>query len=208
MTSSIERITAGTIDKVFVSAPGTRLLRAALRLLADGEPISLAQLADAAGVPDPELAAVPAGRDIEYDEHGRIVGAGLTLRPTPHRFTVNGHQLYTWCAPDTLIFPTIIGQLAHVESDCPLTGGTVRLTVDPARGVTDLDPAGAVVTVVDPGQVDTGQVRATLCDPQRFLATRATARDWQNRYPGMTVLPVADAYREVALPIAQTILDA
>jgi hypothetical protein len=26
--------------------------------------------------------------------------------------TVDGKQLYTWCAPDTLIFPAVIGRTA------------------------------------------------------------------------------------------------
>lgn len=36
---------------------------------------------------------------------GRIVGHELTLRETPHRFAVDGRQLFTWRALDTLIFP-------------------------------------------------------------------------------------------------------
>ena len=72
-----------------------------LRLLADGQPVEPGDLAAAAGFSLDELqrrlAAVP---DTEYDDHGRIVGQGLTLRPTRHRFTVAGRELYTWCALD------------------------------------------------------------------------------------------------------------
>lgn len=67
-----------------------------LRLLAAGEPVTVEALAAAVGLPVDEvtrrLAAVP---DTEYDEQGRIVGQGLTLRPTRHRFTVAGQELYT-----------------------------------------------------------------------------------------------------------------
>lgn len=77
-----------------------------LRLLAAGEPVTVEALAAAVGLRlckvTRRLAAVP---DTEYDEQGRIVGQGLTLRPTRHRFTVAGQELYTWCALDTLIFP-------------------------------------------------------------------------------------------------------
>lgn len=89
---------------------------ALLRLLAHGEPVTIPELAAASNRTNDEVAhAVRELRDTEYGQHGRIVGYGITLNPTPHRFTVNGRQLYTWCALDTLIFPVILGQTAHVE---------------------------------------------------------------------------------------------
>ena len=105
------------------------LIRAAVRLLAMGAPVSTAQLADAAGVEVAELTSAPAAKDIEYDDEGRIVGWGLTLIPTPHAFLVDGHQLYTWCAADTLLFPAIIGSRARVESRCPATNVVICLTM-------------------------------------------------------------------------------
>lgn len=60
------------------------LLIPLLRLLVDGDPVTVEQLAAVAGCTLDEvrrgLAAVP---DTEYDEQGRIIGQGLTLRP-PH----------------------------------------------------------------------------------------------------------------------------
>jgi alkylmercury lyase len=72
------------------------LYRPLLRLLADGEPVSIEDLAAAAGrrVDDirQTVASLP---DVELDDHGRIVGYGLTLRETPHHFEVDGKRLYT-----------------------------------------------------------------------------------------------------------------
>jgi alkylmercury lyase len=48
-------------------------------------------------------------------------------------------------------------------------------------------------------------VRATLCDPQHFFATAGAARDWQSRYPGMIVLPVAQATL-IMRPLADAML--
>ena len=91
------------------------LLVPLLRLLVDGDPVSIEELAAAAGrtVDDVRrgLAAVP---DTEYDAQGRILGQGLTLRPTNHRFTVAGEELYTWCALDTLIFPALVERARDV----------------------------------------------------------------------------------------------
>ena len=33
--------------------------------------------------------------DLEVDQSGNVVGWGLTLIPTPHRFQINGKLLYT-----------------------------------------------------------------------------------------------------------------
>jgi len=59
------------------------------------------------------LASLPS---IELDTQGRLIGMGITLNPTPHRFDVEGIHLYTWCALDTLIFPALIGRTANVTS--------------------------------------------------------------------------------------------
>src|SRR5438105_3553591 len=80
----------------------------------------------------------------------RITGYwGLALSPTAHRFLIRGRLLYTWCAWDSLFIPELLGESARVESSCPQTKSRIHLTVTP-RGVIDLDPAGAVVSLVTP----------------------------------------------------------
>ena len=92
----------------------TGLLIPLLRLLADGDPVTVQQLSVAAGRTIDEVRlGLAAMQDTEYDDQGRIVGQGLTLRPTPHRFTVDGEELYTWCALDTLIFPALLDRPAR-----------------------------------------------------------------------------------------------
>lgn len=180
------------------------LYRTLLRLLARGEPVTVAELAAAAGEPPDDVERTVAGwPDTEYDEHGRIVGWGITLRPTSHKFAVDGRQLYTWCALDTLFFPAVIGRRAHVESSCHATGAPIRLTVDPATGVAALDPATAVVSLVIPERMNS--VRADFCNPGHFFVSADAAREWQVAHPGMHVLPVADAY-EAARPLSESLL--
>ncbi len=205
-------VAADLANKLFGQADtanivNTRLMRIAVQLLADGEPVAPSRLAEAAGITKPDLAHAIAGQDIEYDDHGRIIGWGLTHNPTPHKFTVNGKQFYTWCAPDTLVFPALIGHIAHVESPCPTTGTIIRLTVDPDAGVTALEPSTAVVSVVDPSQIDPTKVRATVCNPQHFFATADAARDWQSQHPAMRVLPVDEAYHHIMVPLTDRMLD-
>lgn len=180
------------------------LWRPLLQLLATGRPVTTGQLATATSHTEDDvrhaLAAMP---DTEYDETGRIIGSGLTQRPTPHRFEVDGKQLYTWCALDTLVFPAVLGRTAHVESPCHATGTPIRLTAAP-DGVTGLTPADAVVSIVTPD--DMTSVRSAFCNHVHFFANPAAAQDWLTDHPGMTVLPVADAY-QLGRPLTQNLLD-
>jgi alkylmercury lyase len=180
------------------------LYRALLRLLSHGEPVTIVELAAAAGQASNVVQRAEAGwNDTEYDPQGRIVGWGLTLRPTPHRVTVDGKQLYTWCALDTLFFPAVIGRPARVESPCAATGIPIRLTVDPTAGVSALEPSTAVISIVTPAQMTS--VRTAFCNPGRFFATLDAACDWQRKHPGTEVLSVVDAHR-ASRPLSEMLL--
>ena len=89
-----------------LNARGHRgVFKAVLTLLAEGTPVPKAAVASALGLIETDvarlLAEIPA---LELDEAGHVVGAGLSLRPTPHRLEMGGKQLYAWCAFDTLLF--------------------------------------------------------------------------------------------------------
>jgi len=170
------------------------LLVPLLRLLVEGDPVTVEQLADASGqsldAVRRGLAAVP---DTEYDDHGRIIGQGLTLRPTNHRFTVAGEELYTWCALDTLIFPELLGRSARVESVSPASGETIRVTVEPERGVTRVDPATAVVSLVNPEQISA--IRSSFCNQVHYFTSPQDAAGWLAEHPDAEVFPVAEAHQ-------------
>jgi alkylmercury lyase len=205
---SDDRFAATIADTLFgpEQQVGRKLMRTAVRLLANGKPVTMSELASAAGVEVGDLSNAPAGQDIEYDDRHRIVGWGLTLNPTPHTYIVNGQRLYAWCAADTLLFPAILGSRAHIESRCPTTDTAVRLTVDPHAGITDLSPATAVISIPGSQDLDITRVRATTCNPGRFFATAEAAKGWLAQHPDGTVLPVADAYPRLR-PINDRLLD-
>jgi alkylmercury lyase len=164
-----------------------------LKLLSEGKPVGVDDLAAETGRPEEQLrqalAAVP---DTEYDEDGRIVGLGLTLRPTRHHFTVDGRQLYTWCALDTLIFPALLDKTVTIESLSPTTGTPVRMHAGP-DGVTRVEPATAVVSLVNPE--DMTSVRGAFCSQVHFFASREDAQPWLDTHPGGEVMVVEEAYR-------------
>lgn len=175
-----------------------------LKLLAQGQPVTADQLARATGRTTEEVrGALATMSDTEYDDQGRILGSGLTLRPTPHQFEINGVALYTWCALDTLIFPAILGRTAHVTSPCHSTGQPVHLTIG-THGITSVEPATAVVSIVTPNAPTS--IRAAFCNHVHFFASPEAAQQWVSEHPGGSTLPVAEAY-QLGLPLTQTLLE-
>ena len=156
-----------------------------LRLLAEGEPVTVAELATASGRSEDTvrqgLAAVP---DTEYDDQGRIIGQGFTLA---------GEQLYTWCALDTLFFPALIGKAATIESTSPGSGTLIRVMTGADGTVTSVQPATAVVSIIShPG---TGPVRSSFCNQVHYFASREDAQPWLDSHPDGEVLDIEAAHR-------------
>jgi alkylmercury lyase len=165
---------------------------ALLRALAHGEPLTPDDLATATGRDLTEIrTGLTALSDTEYDKQGRIVGHGITLNPTPHQFEVDGRQLYTWCALDTLIFPAIIDRPAHITSPCHTTGTPVQVEVTPQR-VVSVEPASAVVSILT--QAGGSPVRSAFCNHVHFFATPTAATPWLRTHPAAAVLAVHDAF--------------
>lgn len=137
--------------------------------------------------------------DTEFDGAGRVVGWGITQRPTPHHFEVDGRHLFTWCALDTLMFPALLGHAASVSSPCHATGEPVHVRVDVAPDrVSHVTPADAVVSIVTPGE--TASIRGAFCNQVHFFANAGAARPWLAEHPGASVLPVREAF-ELGRPL-------
>ncbi len=172
---------------------GHALNRELILLLAEGQPVSPERVASVLGLTREEALEILRQRpSIEWDEAGNIVGAGLTLRPTPHRFKLKDRTLFTWCALDSLMFPGLVGQTVEVESPCASTGRPVRVTVTP-EGVEQVEPPDAVVSMVAPEA--SPDVRRVFCDYVNFFHSAEAAVGWLAEHPGATTLPVAEAYQ-------------
>jgi alkylmercury lyase len=163
-----------------------------LRLLSTGEPVSVERLAGVMGSTPAEVTrALHTLPSIEYDTAGKIVGAGLNLRPTPHQYSINGRTLYAWCALDTLIFPALLGQSATIVSLTPETGTPVCLTVTPHQ-VQTVEPPEAVVSIVKPS--NNPDVRQVFCVHVHFFSAADVAEAWLTQHPGAFLLSVVDAF--------------
>lgn len=183
--------------------PLTSLL---LGLLAEGRPISAAELAERSGLPLEEIEAKFKRfeeRGGEFDEQGNLIGAALTLNKTPHRFLLNGQEFFTWCSLDAVFLPGLLRQTAEVESTCPVTGETIRLTIAP-EGIIAASPGQTVLSITIPG-VSCAKGDACLpnstgphsdaCSQMYFFSSPGAAEVWLKDRPGVVALTLDQAYR-------------
>ncbi|HET8911667.1 MAG TPA: organomercurial lyase MerB [Ktedonobacteraceae bacterium] len=178
-----------------LSHNSTVLRQDLLQLLIEGQPVSVEQLSAATDRPVEEIKAELADLpNLEYNEQGNIVGSGITQVQTPHHFNVNGHELYTWCALDTLFYPILLQQTAQVESTCPVTGKHIRLTVSPKR-VEFYEPSGAVMSLVVPEALEAwSNIRGSFCNHIYFFENRFVAQDYLATNTGTMILTIEEAF--------------
>lgn len=165
--------------------------QALIQLLANGQPLSHDELAQVTGLAPEHLSERLAKMALDFDAASRVVGAGLTLRPTPHRFEISGRQLFAGCALDAVTYPALLAETVHVASSCRVTGQFVTVTVTP-QGVSDVQPPEAVVSLVvpQPGQPP----RQAYCGEVHFFTTAREAENWLAERPHAQEVPVATAY--------------
>lgn len=164
--------------------------------LALGAPAAPASLAVRLRIPVADVVRRLSGwPGVYYDADGRVVGYwGLSLARTPHRLTVDGRELYTWCAWDTLFLPALLGAGAQVASICRGSGEPVRMTVAP-NSVVSADPTGVQVSFLLP---DARTLRADLitsfCRYVHFFRSPEVAEPWLNEHPQSFLLTLAEAF--------------
>ncbi len=180
---------------------------AALKLLALGDPVSAERVAEVAGlalVDVQETFAKIKEQGGELDGDGNLVGLALTLNRTPHRFTVNGRILYTWCALDAVFMPGLLQETAVVESSCPTTGAPIRLRISP-DGIEEVVPETAVLSIAVPGlscrcagdaeeKAKTGPT-SDGCSQMHFFASRTAGERWISSHPNTIIFTPDEAYR-------------
>ena len=165
-------------------------------LLAQGEPVTVAEIAAHASVPDAVvLGKLKAWPGVFWDDQGRVVGFwGLAIPEMDIRFhAAGGKPIYAWCALDPFLIVPVIGRSARVESKDPVTGEPLTMTVTP-EGIKDLSPASAVVSFIAPDKPFDFDVIETFCHYVLNFASRESAERWASERDGIILLPVSDAF--------------
>lgn len=195
-TEMARRLAEGLLDY----GPGlSKLLLRLVRKLSEGRPLTenqVRQMIEDLGIGQTEALEFVRAK-AERNREGAIVGiAGLSLNKHPHRFTVDGVRLSTWCAEDTLFLPYLLGKEAKVVSRSPVSGDTIRLRIGPDE-VKEVAPPGTVISLVlvDPAQEDMSSVEAVwnvFCRHVHFFTSREEAEGWANGRDGIAVVTVEE----------------
>ena len=194
MTSqTLQKTLEAHVDFFTAHAEQLRLWLPLWRLLAEGAPVSLEQLASLSHRPLDEIKAELPSLDVRLDREGNVLASGVSLVPTAHQFHLGEQILYAWCALDTLAFPPLLGRTARVISSCPVTGKPIRLTVTPET-IMDLEPASAVVSVHLPGEdTDLCNIQEDICNDGHFFVSHSVASTWPSLHPRAVLLSVEEA---------------
>jgi alkylmercury lyase len=172
------------------------------RELAKGSPVHADQLGRALGVSPAESRSLLQREAIKCfayaDDEGRVLGfGGLAATPMHHRFEVQGHTLWTWCAWDSLFIPEILGRAAHVRSADPENGEIVSLVVTPDR-VESAVPETTVVSFIEIDapvfQGSAANVMAKFCHSVFFFSTRLSGERWIAKRPGTFLYGLEEAF--------------
>lgn len=176
-------------------ATGQQVAVALYRLLSEGQPVPLKHLADAVAMPESDVEVSILKWPLFRDERGAIIGfGGLTVTEMPpHRFTVDGRKLYTWCAWDSLFIPGILGKVATVESVCPVTKTPISLEVGPER-VRQISPPTVVVSFLTPDRTFDRNVIVNFCHFVHFFRDVKAAEGWLSRHAGTFLLSLDEAF--------------
>lgn len=186
---------AARLAGTFPASDDAPLGAALLRALVSGEAVTGERLAHAVGRPPVDVEAVLSRwPNVKRNEHGEVVAfGGLSLDPTIHRIEVDGRDLFTWCAWDTLFLPALLDRGATVDSVCPVSGTAVRLRVEPDR-VDFADPANLMVSFPALDATFVEDITGSFCCHVYFLAGECAVAGWIASTPGGFVLSLDDAF--------------
>ncbi|MET9486639.1 organomercurial lyase [Nocardia sp. NPDC006630] len=124
--------------------------------------------------------------DVELDENGDIIGAGISLAPTANHITeLYGKRYYNWCMGDAIMFPLLLGVDAPAETICPITGEKITFTVT-STGLDNLSHPDAHMSLAP---ATGGEIRHVFCNHVNLYATGAAAEAAAAEDPTIAVAP-------------------
>jgi alkylmercury lyase len=174
-TSSEGLLQVATADPVVAA-----VRRHAFTALLDDQPMTAAQLADAAALSPAEveraLAALQGGGALEVDDRKRVIGAhGLTRRKTRHTIITSQGTWNTWCALDAIGIPAALRVDAEAHTDCPACNTEITIGVR----------HGAVMTTTDTARLwlpggDCGHVMDDFCAAANLFCSIEHLGQWRH----------------------------
>ncbi|WP_240617226.1 organomercurial lyase MerB [Nocardioides speluncae] len=172
------------------------------RLLAEGQPVSVAQVVAGEDWTEEQIRAeLSRHPGTDWDDQGRILGFGLTLRETPHRFAFDDRVVYAFCASDALEFSVVLGRSGTITSTCPATRQRITVEITPER-VVSVEPASTVVSKLRPDRA-VDDVRAEICNLGNFFSSAQAATDWLTLNPHGQVASIHEDFEVTRLAMVE-----
>lgn len=101
----------------------------------------------------------------------------VTTEPTPHRISVNGHNIFAMCALDAVSVAPMFGADVYIHSSCHVSHTPIALHM---QGSEILEPELVQNVVVGiRWQMPTAVAAYSMCLEMVFLKDRPTALTWQ-----------------------------
>ena len=169
------------------------------RLLAEGQPVPRAALAERAEVTIETLNRIlQSWPGVFSDKQHRVVGYwGLSLLAaysSPHTLRMSGQRLSAWCAWDTLFLPELAGHTAEVESASPGDAGIVRLTITPQQ-LERVEPVASQMSVLVPNAQEMQKnVITSFCHFVHFFPSQETGETWAGKHPETFLVSMQEAH--------------
>ncbi|MEE8583407.1 MAG: organomercurial lyase, partial [Acidobacteriota bacterium] len=108
---------SSTIDLLADRWEGAGPLLACFPLLAQGEPLPIGRIAEAAGVDIQLIEQALRTARCKCDENGCLTDLfGMSLEPTHHRLEIEGRVVFSCCALWAHVIPRLVERWAEVES--------------------------------------------------------------------------------------------
>jgi alkylmercury lyase len=181
---------------VALDPEGQRHALTLLRTLAEGGPVATTALAERTGRTPAEAARFVDGLPGVYrDDAGDVVGFwGLAATEfPPHRYRLDGRDLWTWCAWDPFILTRWLGGRAEVASIDARTGEAVSFRIEDGHA-RDLSHPELVLSFKQMGEWS-ADVIASFCHFVHFFTDQDNAEAWTAEHDGTFVVSLDDAVR-------------
>lgn len=170
---------ASTVRLLAERWSGAGALLPGFSLLARGRPVSVAEIARAAGAETRQVETAVEAARCERDPEGRLIDLyGLTLAPTLHRLEIHGKLLFTCCALWAHVVPKLIDTTARVESVDPVRREPVRLSVSPSGVEAAAPPAAAATLAVATREAVAADVPGVFCTRVHHFVSRDSAEEF------------------------------
>ena len=169
----------------------TDISRLFQRFMKTSKPLTMKDFAELLGRDEGEALKLARAKG-EINADGELVGLlGLSIVPTNHELIMSGRKFYTWCAADSLIFPSLLNVKAEINSLDPLNGEKISLKID-HEYLTNVSPDGAMISWVD--DIDEDDIRCSMCNRVHFFTSAETANKWHENNQDANILSVVDYY--------------